>query len=396
MFTPGGGCAGGGCHCESCTIFADDFAADHVNDDPETTWSIESGTWTVSDGELSTSSSNALLIATTEYPGGGFHNHVIQVALKASTGNRSRIIFSYDAGVYNYVEVYWNHTASYVYIKTSAGATIATSAIQHYDDGSWYSFKVCVQATSATVNLNTSDYIIVGVVTSAATVCGLGTGSISAAILFESFVIGKHSDDMAGCPSCAVDCNMCSDGDGPYQFQLTIANVGGVCSECSHFNGTFICTQQSPGSCYWNGPQFSANVSGWNVDAQGYPAAGCTPKCVEPCGTPNWALSMTHTTDVCGLLKYRLSLALNYSSTSCTTRCGSSGCGYRSIWWNLESDTVLSCLTIDADLTFHREITFGGCTDNTPYGYNAHFCYGFKENAYGCDFDSLTAHVKAL
>jgi hypothetical protein len=257
------------CYCPGCVIFADDFAAD----DLATAWNQRSGSWSISSGVLSTSSSNAVLTCNTGYPGGGFHNHVIEVSLKASTGNRSRIIFSYNAGAYNYVEVYWNGASSIVYIKTSAGATIATSVSQSFTNGTSYTFRVCVTATSAIVIWGASSALS-GTATSSTTTVGLGTGTTSAALTFDGFSFEKHHSDNSTCKSCgAPPCGGCL-LSAPALVYASFENVhdgsvGSCIESCRLFNTTlFECVYNYTGStsvsCNWRAslPGLSC-AAGW-------------------------------------------------------------------------------------------------------------------------------------
>jgi|GEM_PF-5677049 len=234
------------CCCESCTIFEDDFSTDDLADK----WTDQSGTWSIGSGVLSTSSSNAVLTCDTTYPGGGFHNHVVQVSLKASTGDRSRIIFSYDSSdsSYNYVEVYWNGASSYIYIKTSAGVTAATSGEEDFTDGNTYVFKICITSTSATIEV-ASACVVIGSIDSTTTNVGVGTGATSNALLFDSFLYSRHVSEMDGCPDCSQPCQYCN-GNQSAEISVSISGVTdygtGYPSHCdtpcceSAMNGTFI------------------------------------------------------------------------------------------------------------------------------------------------------------
>ena len=247
------------CCCETCTIFTDDFAAD----DLATNWTQQSGSWSIGSDVLSTSSSNAVLTCDTTYPGGGFHNHVIQVNLLASNGNRSRIIFSYDSGTgaYNYIEVYCIGSGSYVYIKKSDGTTIKTVTTTSITDGNWYTFNVCVSSTAVVVTVGTV-FSTAGLIASSTTTVGLGTGSISGSLSFDSFVFSKHMTEKSGCPSCTPPCSQCSDGFGPERFQVVITGVAAYddCPNCNLYNGTWILKPSPTSSCCWESDPVSGTV----------------------------------------------------------------------------------------------------------------------------------------
>jgi hypothetical protein len=244
------------CCCPSCTIFSDDFTAD----DLATNWTQQAGSWSIGSGVLSTSSSDAILTCNTSYPGGGFHNHVIQVSLKASTGDRSRIIFSYvDSSNYNFVEVYWNTTSSYVYIKQKVAGTIstvATSAVQSFTNGSWYDFKVCTLTNGAVVNFGTgTPTVLLGVVPTTTDVDGVGTGTITSGGDFDNFLISYVATGGNGCPQCVYDCTICTSQPPPENFLVKTSGISNAaCSDCAGLNGDFVLQRSAPlggDTCHW-------------------------------------------------------------------------------------------------------------------------------------------------
>jgi len=247
MFTPSGAC---GCDCETCTIFADDFSTDDLS----ANWTQQSGTWSIGSGVLSTSSSNAILTCNTSYPGGGFHNHVIQVSLKASTGNSSRVIFSFDSdtGEYNYLEVYWNTSGGSASIKKSDGTTVVTASNLSFNNSSWYSWKICVTSEWASVLLPVYYYLgsyMSGPVTSSTTTVGLGTGSTSASLSFDSFSFQRHASEMTGCPTC-VTCSICT-GTPPETLYVTLPTItAGGCLTCAALSGQTFVTRWYA-QCVW-------------------------------------------------------------------------------------------------------------------------------------------------
>ena len=201
------------CCCTSCIIFSDDFAAD----DLAANWTQQSGTWSIGSGVLSTSSSNAVLTCNTAYPGSGFHGYVIEVALKASTYNNSRIVFGNG-----YVEVVWNGVSSVVNIKTSGGTLSAASSLQNYTNGSWHNFRVCVHSDHVTVS-----GIVSGAIESTTIAAGIGTGATSESLEFDLFSFEIHHDDNSECKDCTpgeVPCSACPDG----LPQAIVVDIDGV------------------------------------------------------------------------------------------------------------------------------------------------------------------------
>ena len=246
QFTPGGG-ACPGCHCQTCVIFADDFSSD----DLAANWTQQSGSWAISGGTLSTSSSNAVMTCNQTFSDAPtWHNHVIQVNLQASTGNRSRVIFSYVSGgssTYNYLEIYWNGTSSAAYIKTSADVTIATTSSLSYTNGTWYTFMLCVFAGSVFVQsmplTGSFTDCVDATVASTTTTAGIGTGTAGATINFDLFSLEKHHSEDPICKDC-LPCPGCS-GATPDRLYVTMpalsTNSGGSppCADCGSIAGDY-------------------------------------------------------------------------------------------------------------------------------------------------------------
>ncbi len=231
-YTPGGGsCPGCRCGTVGCDVFYDTFLEDDLSEN----WTEQSGTWAISGGALSTSSSNAVILCDTSCPTGYY---VIEVSITASTGNRSRIYF----GTSNYIEIYWNGGSSTV----SVGGVSKTMS---FTNGTTYSFYVCVSSVGVQVNSAASACIVEAAIASSDSVCGLGTGSVSAASHFYNFAIRRSGKDTDGCPECSRGCkynniNWCN-GDQAEEVQLTIPTVlpgslWGSCAVCSSLGGTII------------------------------------------------------------------------------------------------------------------------------------------------------------
>jgi hypothetical protein len=361
-------CGGGG----TCTIFSDDFSVD----DLAAEWTQVSGSWSIGSGVLSTSSSNAVLVCDTEYPGGVFGNHVIQTSLKASTGNYSRIIFNYHSGSYYHIEVYWNGSSSYVYIKTSGGSTIATSAVQSFTDGVTYSFRVCVERDQVFVNVNDS-YVIGKSYLSGTnqfnyTTCGVGTGSTSSSLQFDNYVFSYASSENQTCPDCNQPCIYCEDGVGPEFFQLTVSDVTGSsdrgdCSNCSIFNATYICYKYGTISCSWRSDYFT--VENTQLDGENTCAGS---------GTYWWTITAKQQAGV-----YKLTVELHVSSTTGTCRCGLDLLKW---YWEYRTDSLVDCDEYDEYLT-----RYGDTGDSED-----HQCEWINCVAYGCFFGDMKIRVKSL
>lgn len=248
-FTPGAGCNGAGCGCDSCEVFKDDFTTDDLEDK----WTAVSGSWSIADGVLSTSSSNAVLICSRDFQDAPtFHNHVIQVKLKASTGDKSRIVFNYNSssGAYHFVEVEWADEISYVYIKASSGSTIATSDNLTFTNGEWYDFKVCVSDTTTLVNWSNPTLAnLYGTIAATRTACGVGTGTTSAGVQFDDFSLNQSGFEKSGCPTCSGLCNGCN----MHEYYLVDLGSGGWtngrCTNCASVSGQYIVGNTS--ACAW-------------------------------------------------------------------------------------------------------------------------------------------------
>lgn len=232
MFTPSGAC---GCDCtppNPCLIFADNFSTD----DLAANWTQQSGSWSISSGALTTSSSNAVLLCNTSCSDCPSGNYVIEVSIKAVTGNRNRIYF----GTSNYVEIYWNGSSSTV----SVGTTTKTIS---FTNGTVYSFYVCVSSVGVQVNTDASLCMLEASAASSDTVCGLGTGTVGNASYFTDFKVQRSGKDVTGCPQCSRGCPYGSSywctGSPSEEVQLTIPTFlpgasTGNCSFCADLGNT--------------------------------------------------------------------------------------------------------------------------------------------------------------
>jgi hypothetical protein len=243
IFTPGGGCAGSGCHCDSCILFTDNFSTN----DLATGWSQISGSWSIAGNKLTGS---GLLTCSTVPSPPGFFAHVVTVTITAVTGQHAQIIFNWSGSGYNYVDVYFNGASSNVSIKTSGGTTISTSANQNFPNGQNVTLSVCVQANTVGVrSANVGLEILTGVLASSTMVVGLGCAS---SLSFSSFGWYRHASTMAGCPDCGEgNCaGICANG-GPawnnyaIQIQNMAVDPAGTISPCTTaacnaYNGVWI------------------------------------------------------------------------------------------------------------------------------------------------------------
>ena len=134
VFTPGGGCAGSGCHCDSCILFTDNFSTN----DLATGWNqVRPGSWSVAGNKLTGS---GLLTCSTVPSPPGFFAHVVTVTITAVTGQHAQIIFNWSGSGYNYVDVYFN-----------GGRVIERL---HQDLGRHDNLDICQSRTSPTVRMS--------------------------------------------------------------------------------------------------------------------------------------------------------------------------------------------------------------------------------------------------
>jgi hypothetical protein len=228
-----------GCPCceTTCQFFSDDFAVD----DLATNYTSVSGSWAISSGNLHTASSSAVLTGSTANPNSNANTKVSVTVNIATSGDIARIILNYQnssnywfaelkAGTGAYLRIYQRSGGSNTQ-KATVSITLANGGVLC---ASILNGTQIVTSILDDVNAKQS---LVADGTFTQTGYGLGTGTLSGSVTFDSLSVGITSSD---CPACE-GCTFCDVGSDPTEFELVISGVTNqLCSSCSAYNATYI------------------------------------------------------------------------------------------------------------------------------------------------------------
>ena len=244
------------CCCGGCTYFSDNFSTDNLATD----YTLVRGTWNVTGGKLTTSSSNALLLVNIPSLSTN-HRVTLNVSLAAS-GDGGRVVFGYtDDDNYLFLELVQGAASKFVatcYERVSGVETqIGVETIELTSTaGEEIPVSICVNGEVTTVTLDDlgSDYTWrISTVNhiSAGTIIGLGTNAVASGVSFDSLFFYKEQTDDPICLACGFTCNSyCQDGTYPRTVEITLGNVadGPFCTgDCApEFETTYILDQQQP------------------------------------------------------------------------------------------------------------------------------------------------------
>lgn len=239
----------GGCCCESCEFFSDDFTrAD--SDDPGDYTEV-SGDWDISSNTLVTSSSNAVLLADAQHPAGEA-NIKVQVTINiASDGDTARIILNYtDSDNYWFGEIKAG-TGSYIKIfQRSAGSNTQKATLSAAFPTST-NIALCASIRNST-NLTFTAVPIFRSISATGSFTsdqwGLGTGTATGTRTWTELYASKTNDE---CPACRANCIYCTNSEGPPLWRHVVTGVANqTCSDCANLEGTFYVPYQD-NNCTW-------------------------------------------------------------------------------------------------------------------------------------------------
>lgn len=202
----------GYCCCEqTCLIYQDYFDSDLSG------WDQVSGTWSISSGRLTTSSTNAQILIDQSHTEA---EHILSGVVKGAYLDIARFIVAYaSSSNYLYAEIRFGSSAIYgescgyirLYQVTGAGTSLLKSIDAASIATNWdINFLVCYSATEGifSINLNALDYygnayLGANVASLTGQQVGLGTGGTAASISFDAVNWHKHqSATYSECSNC--------------------------------------------------------------------------------------------------------------------------------------------------------------------------------------------------
>lgn len=246
--------------CASCDYFTDDFSADNLATD----WDDRAGTWAVGSGVLSTTSASALIVTTTE-SGATATGVYVEVLIRcATTSDIARVVAAYvDDDNYWFAELQPGASNGTLKLfERAAGSNTQrgpTATILSLNANDQAALSICISPGAVTTvavvgtdfGSNSAGTAYAATVSVDSTKAGVGTGSGSSDVEFDSFVFGKHSVDDPLCYSCSHSCDRCTDSANlaPDAIQLVGTGFADAGLNCDHLNATFIIGSDPGLSC---------------------------------------------------------------------------------------------------------------------------------------------------
>lgn len=238
--------AGPGCCCSSCQILNDDFYVDNLTAD----YAQRAGTWTVSDGLLSTSSADALVIANaTVDPADGIFLQTLNCFFSTTaSGQVMRGVVAYvDDNNYLFAEIASGTTNGTMKLYSRASGTNtqlgSTQTVTGFSHGKVFAFRLCAYngrlscgvyvEGSLRASLSTATTIPAGYK------AGLATVALTTTFSCSQIIVSRHKHEDNGCAECYMICESCANGEQPSALKMVIKDfqIGG--NGCD-LNGTYI------------------------------------------------------------------------------------------------------------------------------------------------------------
>jgi hypothetical protein len=233
----------------TCAIFSDDFATDKTGTD----YTVVSGSFTVSGGEISTTSATPLIIADDESTTN--HGKATVDVKSSATGNDSRIIGAYVSGTtYVYAKLTYNGASSTFEVFTGAGTQIGPTVTTSTASDTYYTMTICWDGTDVTATLSgagSCKAIVSGDYSGTGTKAGFGGSRSSGTLTFDNFEFAHiYADDVSCDASCLptgtttsgtpCECNTCDPPwTGPIDVDISGFANDTACSVCANVDGVY-------------------------------------------------------------------------------------------------------------------------------------------------------------
>lgn len=218
-FTFGGPCCG-------CIIKIDDF---HRADSgtPGAGYTVVSGTWPIASNQLTTASTNAVLVSTTTHSGSIYLQAVLETA---TSGDLIRLIIGYvDASNYYFAEIKVGDSSTgyaRIYSRIAGVNTQLSQSITYpfYLDIARSELEICYNAATGRIAVISYGVVVneadAGVGALTGDKFGLGTGATNASgIAFSLLQVLDVSADCQQCDGCAE----CDEAELPATLDATLA-----------------------------------------------------------------------------------------------------------------------------------------------------------------------------
>lgn len=244
----------------NCFILSDDFN----RDDAATLgadWNEVAGSWAIDTATAETSSSNAIAVSAADI------TPAVPYVLYAGIGGvvNSRLIFDYvDSSNYHYLERQAAFTWGQIALVKVTGGSPSTIGTQFLGPGDYASgvlqLRACVKAGVVQLNLGSVNRnLSFSTTLHGGTYAGIGTGSVSGAVEFHTFLFAFHaSESHPTCPFCLSDCtNGNCETVPPIDYTIDWGTPGFLsadfCSFCPDFGGLYVLRHRASfaSECQW-------------------------------------------------------------------------------------------------------------------------------------------------
>ena len=231
-----------GCECCGCDRVEDDFGTDTI-----TNYQQMSGSWSISGGELSTSSDNAVLKSTTT----GLLYQQLATRFKSTGRKTVKLLGGMSSGIiYIYAQVEFDSSGTCGWLELRNKTAIGDSRIgerrrlQDLDPDAWHTLAMCVKPkddlSDAAIYATLDGACVYAELTQTPSVgAGLGTGSGgSDDVLFDSFRWSDSKSPDNECPECDCPCESSFDNFNRANSETSPVGddeIGCLWETCSNF-----------------------------------------------------------------------------------------------------------------------------------------------------------------
>jgi hypothetical protein len=246
---------GGCCGSAGCIIFSDNFSSDNLATD----WDNRSGSWSVSGGALSSTSSSALIVTVAETDGVATGAHLTALLYMDTTSDIGLLILGYsDDDNYWFLEVQPGAANGTLKLFERAGGVDlqlgSTQTITGLIAGQ--TVTACLSIGGGAIVAQTTfgserdSVLSFGSPAMANTAAGVGTGSGSSYVEFDDVQFKEHRADNENCGNCQVTTCTALCTSVPASMTLTFDGFtdGGdanSCTCCEAANSAFVIKKTS-------------------------------------------------------------------------------------------------------------------------------------------------------
>ncbi len=253
------------CCCgPSCDVCADKFGgADPLSDN----WEGDTGDFTKSGGELTSTATNKSIACKTEASGS---DHYASADVKGSNaGDQAIVIVAWtdnDNYLYGFVN-FGNFGVLRIYKVVSGTHTqLATTSTITISTATFHQLEVCYSEDGASSTLHATLTLDSGtrhtvrdetVGSFTGKQAGLGVRSTPGTVTFDNFDFDRLDtpEETGSCPMCpGVNCDRCTNDATPPALKVTIYDLENNCGAdgCDDFEGTFILPQDDLNVCTYD------------------------------------------------------------------------------------------------------------------------------------------------